>query len=337
MESKINYEAIEAYSKSLSKKISQEFFNNHEIINGYQILEVSPIKQLNLMVIKLIFNKWKQETARLQSPYFDYNHKEVKLALNDFMNTLSKHIALKREHFEPLMGQSVRECLLLICAPYDFYSKEINRKEQSRISLDELKDLSRYIKINTHLLRRLIVRFEEEKLDRIFNDEAFELFNEVCEQTTEGPEDIEGYISQFNTLIPLTLDKVYGAVPPKQVETADKKISEQPKKEQKDTAGKPSINDKLAIDTKTISEKIAGQKTKSIEQALTLNQRIMFVKQLFGGEAERFNAAIRELDQQANYNTAAETVKAKWAKSEDWDMDSEEVIEFMEMLANRYA
>jgi hypothetical protein len=331
MDSKLNHTAIESYAKSFAKKLSQPFFENKEYITGYEILKFTTIKQLNLMVLKIIFKRWKQESARLQSPYFDYSHKEVKEALQQFMNTISQHIAIKREHFEPLLVQAVRDTLLLLCSPYDYYSKEINQREQSRISLEELKETQKYIKINPHLLELLIARFEKEKIDRAFNDEAFEMFNDVCEQTTKGPEDIEQYLEAFSKVMPISIDKIYTEVSPTTPKTAKlEQLIEQ-------AASKTSINESLATEKTTVSEKLLKQKERSIQKNLTLNQRIMFVKELFAGNQESFGQAIQQLDNQTSYEQAAELVKKEWAKTHKWDMDSEEVIEFMEMLANRYA
>lgn len=329
MESKINHSAIEAYSKSFAKKISQSFFENKDAITGHEILKLTPIKQVNLLVINLIFKKWKLESSRLQSPFFDYSHKEVKAALSLFMNSLSQHISIKREHFEPLLSQAVRDTLLLICSPYDYYSREINRKEQSRVSLDELNDTFKYLKINTHLLELLIDRFEKDKIDRAFNDEAFEIFNEVCEQATESPEDIEKHLVLFNNVAPITIDKIY----------ADSEKSEQvaPQKTAPVKQAQSTVNEMLAVEKTTVSEKLNKQKDRSIQKNLTLNQRIMFIKELFGGDQAIFSTAIESLDKQTNYEQAADLVKSNWANTNKWDMDSEEVIEFMEMLANRYA
>ena len=89
MESKLNHEAIEAYASTYTKRIIADFFIQHDKITGQQIVDLKGVKQVNLMVLKNLFQKWKKESDKWQSPYFNYENAEVKKALQAFMNTLS--------------------------------------------------------------------------------------------------------------------------------------------------------------------------------------------------------------------------------------------------------
>lgn len=316
MESKLNHQAIDAYSKALAKQLSQSFFSNSSHISGKEILELSPNKQINLMVLKNLFRKWKKENAKLQSPYFDYHSDEVKKAMKDFMNTLSRHIYVKKEHFEPLLKESIKDSVLLAFSPYDFYSKEINQRDDSRLRLSDLKDLKKYIKFNDFLLDGLIEHFESHKEDVVFNDTAFEMFNEVCSNSEEQPADIQPLLAEFSKTLPLSLADIY-------------------LDEDKEQAG--MLNEKLQSKEKqTLADKLAKSGGKSIMKMLTLNQRFMFVNELFEGNQNQFLSAVEQIDGMESYKEATSHVKKSFADKYDWDMETEEVQEFMELVEKRF-
>jgi hypothetical protein len=316
MESKLNHQAIDAYSKALAKQLSQSFFSNSSHISGKEILELSPNKQINLMVLKNLFKKWKKENAKLQSPYFDYHSDEVKKAMKDFMNILSRHIYVKKEHFEPLLKESIKDSVLLAFSPYDFYSKEINQRDDSRLRLSDLKDLKKYIKFNDFLLDGLIEHFKSHKEDVVFNDTAFEMFNEVCSNSEEQPADIQPLLAEFSKTLPLSLADIY-------------------LEEEKVEAG--MLNDALqSKDKQTLADKLAKSGGKSMMKMLTLNQRFMFVNELFEGNQSQFLSAVEQIDGMGNYKEALSHVKKSFVDKYSWDMETEEVQEFMELVEKRF-
>jgi len=315
MESKLNHQAIDAYSKALAKQLSQSFFSNSSHISGKEILELSPNKQINLMVLKNLFKKWKKENAKLQSPYFDYHSHEVKKAMKDFMNTLSRHIYVKKEHFEPLLKESIKDSVLLAFSPYDFYSKEINQRDDSRLRLSDLQDLKKYIKFNDFLLDGLIEHFKSHKEEVVFNDTAFEMFNEVCSNSEEQPADIQPLLAEFSKTLPLSLADIY--------------------LEEGTEAG--ILNKKLqSKEGQTLADKLSKSGGKSIMKMLTLNQRFMFVNELFEGNQNLFLSAIEQLDGMNNFREASSHIKKSFADKYNWNMETEEVEEFMELIEKRF-
>ena len=315
MESKLNHQAIDAYSKALSKQLSQSFFSTSSHISGKEILELSRNKQINLMVLKNLFKKWKKENAKLHSPYFDYHSDEVKKAMKDFMNTLSRHIYVKKEHFEPLLKESIKDSVLLAFSPYDFYSKEINQRDDSRLRLSDLKDLKKYIKFNAFLLDGLIQHFESHKEEVVFNDAAFEMFNEVCSNSDEQPDDIQPLIAEFSKTLPLSLADIY----------------------LEEKAERSMLNDSLQSPEKqSLADKLAKNAGQSIIKMLTLNQRFMFVNELFAGNQNQFLSAIELIDEMESYKEAAAHIRSSLAEKYKWDMESEEVEEFMELVEKRF-
>src|SRR5687768_1925565 len=99
----VNLAAVEEYSQSYAKRLSNYFFIDHDHITGKEILKFSDIHQINLFIINGLFDQWQQETAHFKSPYFDYDAEEVREALKAFMDTVSRHIIIRKDEFEPLL------------------------------------------------------------------------------------------------------------------------------------------------------------------------------------------------------------------------------------------
>ncbi|HEY3430140.1 MAG TPA: hypothetical protein VGK39_05635, partial [Cyclobacteriaceae bacterium] len=76
------------------------------------------------------------------------------------------------------------------------------------------------------------------------------------------------------------------------------------------------------------------QKIQRIKDRLTINQKFMFTKVLFGGDFESFSKTIDELDQQRDITSALQYLEKFYR---DWDKESEEFHEFMEMVEKRFS
>src|SRR4051812_16700045 len=120
MANNINHQKLEAYSRALAEKLSTDFFREKNFASGEDILHFTPIEQINLFIIKIVFDKWKEENEKLRSSYFDYENGEVKEALGNLMVKLSQHIAIRKEHFDNLLNKAIRDTLFMIADPYFF-------------------------------------------------------------------------------------------------------------------------------------------------------------------------------------------------------------------------
>ena len=76
------------------------------------------------------------------------------------------------------------------------------------------------------------------------------------------------------------------------------------------------------------------QKIQRIKERLTINQKFMFTKVLFGGDFESFSKTIDELDQQQDITSALQYLEKHYR---EWDKESEEFHEFMEMVEKRFS
>ncbi|GAA0188524.1 hypothetical protein GCM10009122_47130 [Fulvivirga kasyanovii] len=336
MENNLNNRGIEEYCDRFCEIVASQHFNNNQTISGKEILELQEIRQINLFVIKYLLSEWTKEVTKLKSPYFNYDAPEAKTALKEFMNILSRHISVEKEYFMPLLKQATRDTLLLIFSPYDYYMHLIHDPENQELSLKELKRMSKYVKINNNLLQALIGKIEEQGYQRISEEKAGKLLNEVFQNIQESPADTDEYLEVFSRTLPLTEAIIYGESS-KTNEVAQQK-KPLPKEKPVNEIAEDSvstINDKHSAEQKpTIADSHRNRKIESIRKHISINQRFMFINTLFYGDEETYNRAIDYLDNCEDKRSASLYLASEYP---EWDKESEEVGEFMELLEKRLA
>lgn len=348
MESKLNQAAVSEYSNTFARRVADQAYQNKEKLGGQEVLAITPLKQVNLLVVKAIFLQWKAEVEHLKSPYFDYQSAEVKSALADFMNVVSQHISIDQQHLLPLLEQSVQDTLYLILSPYDFYFRLISHTDKTIWTVQELEESLKYIRINRPLLERLIERSRKESSDRITKEHVIELFKEVAGHLDAAPEDTEPYLRQFHELVPLNVDDFYSSqspsAPPKRTGTSffdtidtPSEPENKPEAKSEEEEGPRTLNDRLNQSGRfTLADEHRQRKIESLAQHISVNQKFMFIRELFDNNAEAFNSAVEQLDTQSTYAEAINLIRRDFAQNYRWKMDSEEVLEFMELITKRF-
>lgn len=77
-------------------------------------------------------------------------------------------------------------------------------------------------------------------------------------------------------------------------------------------------------------------KINSLVGSFGINERLQFINELFDGSSEDFSNAIKVLDTQSS-STNARTKLAEIAVSNNWESESDTVLEFMQKVIRRYA
>lgn len=317
MDEKISTKAIDEYSNLFASKLADAFFQNKEKINGPEILALAEIKQINLLVLKELMGRWNQESEKWKSPFFDYEAEEVQQSMVQFRNALSNHIAISKKDFLPLLKKAVTQTLFLLLAPYDFYADVLDSRGKGLLRVDELKNETKYLKINKAPLEKLVEKLEERKAEVITGNEAFALLDHILEEVNFTPEDIDGYVSIFSKVMPLHLEELL------EVKEPEKEIPVQPVKvEVKAMAEVP------------VRKEDGKRKDFRIKDSLTINQKFMFTKILFYGDFEVFSQAIDRFDNFHNLNQAINFINENYPQ---WDKESEEYEEFFEILKRKFS
>lgn len=372
MDEKISLKALEDYSDDYASKVTASFFASKDKITGPEILKLSEIQQINLFVIRELLQAWKLENQKLRSPYFDYTATPVAEALKQFQNLLSNHIAISRENFQPLLKKAVSQTLSMILNPYDFYSETLVG-QGNNLKVEDLRNTVKYIRINRTPLERLVKDLDEKKIKSIVGNEAFAMLDHILEEVNFTPEDVDGYLTKFSVVVPLHLEKLYEEKTTTAAQPASSTDPDVPKTEMAEPkvelkpplASTPAVNKPRAIVPEPIGPKEVPkpeaepkkptpaqiplydqqpgkgttlaenfQKRKKIKDSLTINQKFMFTKILFNGDFELFSAAVERLDDLDNLNQAKNYLTNNYG---EWNPESEEYQEFMEMVERRFA
>lgn len=338
MESNINHQLINSYSKSFAEQLINNFFKKKSSIKGEEILSFSEIKQINYFILKILFEKWKSEFNNLKSPYFDYEGDKVQKAVTSFMNVLSKNILIGKEDFGPLLEEATYKTILLIFSPYEYYLQEINKPTFQQISINDLYVIEKYVKINGHLLKAYIDRFNSEGIEAVFNDDAVRIFDEVCETIKETPEDLDIYHKQLSNVLALDLSEVYSP--------SDHIAEEYMEDDHKSEPG--NINEKFKTQKQTLLDTLGAEKKEAIidihekkplegiKKSITINQRFMFENDLFNGDKDEFEMVVNYLDKCVKNQEAMEFINENYVKKKNWDMKKEVVIEFFNVINKRF-
>lgn len=323
MDEKISSQAIGQYSKHYASKLADPFFSKKETISGPDILTLCEVKQVNMFIIRELMHAWKQESEKLKSPYFDYQAPAVQEALLQFQNTLSNFISVSRNDFVPLLETAVAKTIYLIMAPYDFYSETLDRYGKGYLKTEYLKGEVKYLRINQAPLERLVAKLQEQKIDVLTGNEAFGMLDSILEEVNFTPEDFEGHLGQFSKLVPLRVERLFEVRP----------SAKQPEVKK----AEPSLVISVPITQEnkpTLAENLARQKTAKLKDSLTINQKFMFTKILFKGDFEIFSETIDRLDSFETLNHALAFLGDHYL---DWDRESEEYEEFLEVLEKRFS
>lgn len=206
MEDKYNQLHLERYSRQLANLLCDRHFASYDTLNGPQLLHFTPVKQVNLFVIKELLLKWHQEMANLRSPYFDYEHEEVKEALLNFMNVISRKILMKRNAFEPLLQKAIYDTFLVVLAPVATFEEKFLRI-QEEIALPKLQENLKYIDIDKPIFAGFIDTLSPSSRDREYILSRLTLYINAS-QDKRTP--LAGLLQKFNGLLPITEQEVTG-------------------------------------------------------------------------------------------------------------------------------
>ena len=335
MDRKISSDQVKRYASGFNSAILESFFSDKQRITGQDILNLTPVRQVNLFIIHHLMVRWTEELSKHRSPYFDQDHEEVKAAFTAYSNALSKHISISRKDFEPLLEKATSNTLLLVLSPYDFYAEALDTGGQGKVSTQTLHQLVRYLKINQIPLERLVARVKQSgSHETITGREAFALLDLILEETPFTPDDPEIHLNDFSKVRPVSLNDLMEA--PKVIKKAEPVITKSAATKKADLSGavQTSLYDELSgAERPTLADNFQKQKIHRLKEQMTINQKFMFTKALFNGDFDLFGQALERLDMMDQLSQALKYLDFNYP---EWDKESEEYLDFLAHLERRY-
>lgn len=392
MSNKFNASSLTEYSKSYARKLASDFFAHHTVISGQELLKLSSVSQVNLFVISSLSEKWRTDAERFRSPYFDFEHPDVRQAMQVFMNTVSQHISMRRDHLEPLLTEATRRTLVLLFDPRHYFDEALRNQPDFSLTADAAHLLTRYTQINKFVPVALEERMKGKSI--VYVNQALNWLDEILMQRSRELEKPEKYIplfsekllldpgillrkssydfptpqtapsankSFFDTEVENTVAPSAPLPPTSNGTTSDSETSVRPlflddsgpAVEPPAPAMQPSqatahVSDLSTVETSsqpaeeptgpvTVGETFYRAPIESISKSISLNQKFMFINQLFNGNAASYNEAIDELNRATSYDQARDLVSYRYAAQYLWDMSSDEVAMLIDILKRRFA
>ncbi len=113
------------------------------------------------------------------------------------------------------------------------------------------------------------------------------------------------------------------------------KEEENTKKHTEETGG--SINDKFSISgSPTLADKLGQQPIKDLTNAIGLNEKFLFMNDLFDGENDKYKEAIETINEFSAFIEADEYINNSLKDEFNWDMNSVSTQKFIILVQRRF-
>ncbi len=227
MQDKYSLAKCEQYGRRLASRLCQQYFGPQPdaTLDGPALLQFTPVRQLNLLVLRQLLGRWQHEAQQLRSPYFDFEAEPVRAALTQFMNVLSRHIRLDRAALEPLLAQATADTLLLAADAALAFERLLlpatgpaGPDADEVVPLAQLRDGLRYLDQDKEFYQGFVDSLPSgyAPLSRDFLTQRFALYQGKHPQSADA---MPRLVAVFSTLLPLTEADLWGDGPAKPAPT----------------------------------------------------------------------------------------------------------------------
>ena len=362
------------YGRRLAARLCVQHFGSHPTatLDGPALLKFTPVRQLNLLVMRQLLGQWQAETTRLRSPFFDFEAAPVQAALGQFMNVLSRHISLSRTAFEPLLVQATADTLGLVADPAGSFQRLFLGSTEAP-NLAGLRDSLRYIDVDKAFFQGFVESLPvSNDLTPDFLIHRFELYHAA---NYRAHQPMQRLVEELSALLPLTTADLLEDGPvsataatamPEPVPVAPAVVAEPVLVTPPTFVTAPVSTPAFSIITETASvplhEKLkAGQtaspalaetlrataapasmakctapKVETLREAISINQRFSFINELFGGENMDYHAAIQHLDSLSTPGQARAYVSNDLSQRYDWSRKEEHVNKLLKLIERKF-
>lgn len=329
MESKLNYEAIDTYVKAYSSKLNANLFAEKETITGDDIFQIS-VSQVGLFVLNKIYQSWALEANKLKSPYFNYESDAVHASMQKLMNVLSKNILVSKADFEPMLTRAVHDTILLLISPYSYYRILL---EKDDTNTDVLQAMDRFVIINKGVLSNMIDKLSS-SAELINDSEA--LLNAVFSSLEDAPQNNDTELQKFAEIHPLIEADFYLT---ETEEKVDHNHEIEDEEDEKNSGSEKTLNDSFVGSSyETVADTLkSSQQVNTLKSMLSINQKFMFINDLFNDSQEDFNKVLDFLESCDTKEAAVSFINNNYLKHNIWNANAPQVKEFLGLLEKKFA
>lgn len=333
MEGKINRDYLKSYSVSYTNNILDTAYKGGQYLIGRDLTTLCTPEQVNYNLLKNIFLQWEAEMSKLQSPYFDYSATIVQSALKSFMDVLSRNIKLDQGSLRPLLQQAVEETMYQVFQPLYYFENFLWPDQVDRLKIEEIVKLKRFVRINPGFLQELLKVWEADNKVEADTIEYQQQIARMAGNWKENWEPANPYVEAFSKVVSLQTESLWktdDSLSEKKENGTSKNVNDQYSKRV------VSLNEKLQKDQTTLADQHLNKKVENIKQSLTLNQKFMFVNELFAGNSDEFGIILDRIEKCTNYHEAIKILDDHSSERSQWDMESDAVKELIDLVSRRF-
>lgn len=98
-----------------------------------------------------------------------------------------------------------------------------------------------------------------------------------------------------------------------------------------------SVNARFANEqTPSLADKLKRQPISNLMDAIGMNEKFLFMNDLFEGERDAFYNAVNHLNNLSNYIEADDYIQNSLVKKYQWDLEGSSALRFIELVERRY-
>ncbi|WP_027001702.1 hypothetical protein [Hugenholtzia roseola] len=86
----------------------------------------------------------------------------------------------------------------------------------------------------------------------------------------------------------------------------------------------------------TVLEAYNSVSFESLRDIITLENKVAYISELFGGDAENYETAIAEIDQTRSYEDAMQVIRSRYFRPLGWEYDKEEVLQLFQAVERKF-
>ena len=327
----LNENFIETYCKDFARIVTEKIFSEENtVITGNEILSVTPFYQVNLFVVKLLFRFWEEEVQKIKSPFFDYQHKEVKEALEYFANILSQHIEIRKKEFQILLNYAAKDALTLIASPAIYLKKEFEEKNVTKVDKENIEDVLKYVDLYKDEIKNFLSKFDGSAIEVFYNKLSEEFLHH------EDLESLEKALEQLSVIKQVQIKNIF--MDDFELENLpETELFLSPENDGNDTEqekGEQEIAEN-SFEEKTISNH-ASNDTLNFSVTISPEDKEVFINNLFNNDNSVFEEAIKRVEQLPSFDESARFLVNNYSQTYDWDMDSNEVKSFLKVIYRNF-
>lgn len=361
MLNKLNQTERKQYSSKFASKITEDFFNGKEFATGEDILNLTPVQQINHTIIQKLYGQWKNDAMQFRSPYFDFDNEEVKEALESFMNTVSRHIFVRQPALFDLLKEATDNTLVQILDPATYYGNQLRALPDLVVTADSIKEMGRFNKIHRKIVAGLSEKLSASGADFVYVNQASRWLDELLNDP-DIPDAADTYIIALSQIVPLEPENLQlqepAPIPVKEEKsffdyvqkTEDNAPAERiisgvhvtktvlpvPDNHQAGSREDLSLNSTFKSNQSGDNNPYNHIKIESIAGSIPLAQRFVYISQLFKGNSDEFDQSIKMLDRCSSFTEAHEFIHKSLAQRYDWDTKSERVKELLATVRRKF-